>query len=372
MTIHDVPTPALLLDLNIFESNIRKMAVHSEQAGKRLRPHAKAHKCARVGKIQMASGAAGVCVATVAEAEVMAEAGIPGILLTSPIADRNKAARVIRAASESTDTKVVVDHLEQAVLYAEAAREAGLTLDVLIDLDIGDHRTGVPPGDPAMRLVEVIAGSPSLRFAGIQAYGVKASHVTGEEERRAFSQRAMQAATEFRSRLLEKGIPVEILTGGSTGTYKIDSTIPEMTELQAGSYVFMDAAYKRIGGVDFGNALSVMATVISVNHPDRVTVDAGFKAFSTDRPFGPEPLDAPGLRYEWAGDEFGIVHLDGSSRSPRLGDRIRFIPPHCDPTVNLYDRIYCCQGETVEDVWPVMKRWEPGKAEKGLTLDGQH
>jgi 3-hydroxy-D-aspartate aldolase len=368
MTIHDLPTPALLLDIGAFEANIVKMASHAAAAGKQLRPHAKAHKCVEVARRQIAAGAVGVCAATVPEVELMAHAGIPGILLTSPIADRNKMARVARIASAAKDTMAVLDHPGQAAMYAEAAASASATLSVLVDLDTGDHRTGIPPGEPALRLVEAVCKADSLRFAGFQAYGVKASHVIGEEVRRAFTLNALQGALEMRSQLRAKGIAVEILTGGSTGTYRIDTDVPEMTELQTGSYALMDAAYARIGGVEFGNALSVLATVISANHPDRVTVDAGFKAFSTDRPFGPDPLGMPGARYEWAGDEFGCVYLDQSPRPVRLGDRLRFIPPHCDPTVNLYDRIYCCSGETVEDVWPVMDRYQP----QSLTSVGPH
>jgi D-serine deaminase-like pyridoxal phosphate-dependent protein len=157
-------------------------------------------------------------------------------------------------------------------------------------------------------------------------------------------------------RLLEShDIRVEIITAGSTGSYASDSALAFVTELQAGSYALMDLAYTQIGGVGFDNALTVLATVVSANHPDRVTVDAGFKAFSTDRPFGPAVLHLDNARYEWAGDEFGFVVQ--SPHKIRLGDRLRFIPPHCDPTVNLYDRIHVCRGDEVADVWPIMDRW---------------
>ena len=148
------------------------------------------------------------------------------------------------------------------------------------------------------------------------------------------------------------GLSTEILTGGSTGTWDIDTRLPEVTELQAGSYVLMDLAYRKLG-LPFRNALTVLTTVVSANHSEFVTVDGGFKAFSTDRGYGPEAANLPGSKYRWGGDEFGYVDC---TPSPRLGEKIEFIPPHCDPTVNLHDRIYACRGEKVEAVWPVMNR----------------
>ena len=357
MKICELPTPALLLDADLLTSNIADMASHVTAAGKSLRPHAKAHKCLEIAKRQVQAGAIGVCAATVAEAELMVHAGIRAVLLTSPVADINKMRRMAALAAIADDTTVVVDHPEQVRLYREAASSGGVSLNVMVDLDVGDHRTGIAPGAPALELAREILDGAGLSFQGLQAYSVRASHLPGFEERRQFSVDAMRRAVETRDLLAAEDIRVKILSGGSTGTYGIDTSVPEMTELQAGSYVFMDGAYQRIGGVQFGHALSVLATVISVNHPDRVTVDAGFKAFSTDRPFGPDLLDIRGVRYEWAGDEFGYVHLDQPSRRIRLGDRLRFIPPHCDPTVNLYDRYYVCRGDDVEDVWPIMDRW---------------
>jgi D-serine deaminase-like pyridoxal phosphate-dependent protein len=172
-----------------------------------------------------------------------------------------------------------------------------------------------------------------------------------------YSAGALGLAAATKELLEKEGIPTTSISGGSTGTYAVDSQLPYVTELQAGSYALMDGAYARIGITEFAHALTVLATVVSANHPSRVTVDAGFKAFATDRAFGPDVIGIPGARHEWAGDEFGYVFpADGASR-PRLGDRIRFIPPHCDPTVNLYDRIHVCDGDTVVDVWSIMDRY---------------
>jgi D-serine deaminase-like pyridoxal phosphate-dependent protein len=356
MTTADIPTPALLVDLDTLDANIAAMAMHAAKAGKRLRPHAKAHKCVQIARRQIAAGAIGVCVATVPEAELMVRARIGGVLLTSPIADPHKCERMASLCTLDAGLMAAVDHPEQVRMYAEASEAAGVTLALVVDLDVGDHRTGIAPGKPALEVAQQIAGTNGVSFAGLQAYSVRASHLREDEGRAEFSIASLHLASETKELLESHGIPVGIVTGASTGTYECDAVLPYMTELQSGSYALMDYAYARIGGIDFGHAMSVLATVVSANHEDRVTIDAGFKAFSTDRPFGPRVCGIDNARYEWAGDEFGFVLLDSTARNIRLGDRLRFIPPHCDPTVNLYDRLYVCRGETVEEVWPVMDR----------------
>jgi D-serine deaminase-like pyridoxal phosphate-dependent protein len=345
LTKQQLPTPALLLDLNKFETNLARMAARVKESGKALRPHAKAHKCVEIAKRQVAAGAIGVCVATVAEAELMAAAGIRGLLLTSPVADPLKMARIVR-----TGAMVVVDHLRQVAWYDEVAGAAKSKLDVLVDLDVGDHRTGARSPEDAAEIAEAVDQAAHLELRGIQAYSVLGSHAGGLEERKRVSRESFQVASRALGIMLRRGLSTEIVTGGSTGTWAIDTAVPDLTELQAGSYVFMDLAYRR-EGLDFENALTVLATVVSANHPGFVTVDAGFKAFATDRGYGPEAVDLPGSKYRWGGDEFGYSDMAGGL--PKLGARLEFIPPHCDPTTNLYDRIYACRGEQVEAVWPV-------------------
>ncbi len=344
-----IPTPALLLDLDAFEANVQRMASRAREHGKALRPHAKAHKCPEIARRQVAAGAAGVCVATVAEAELMSKAGIGSLLLTSPVADPVKMARIV-----ATGAMVVVDHVQQAAWYEEAAEAEGCIIDVLVDLDIGDHRTGAVPGAQALAVARAAGESKHLRLRGIQAYSVHGSHASDRAERTGISQDTFRIAGETREAMTRAGLPTEILTGGSTGSWDIDSAIPSVTELQAGSYALMDLAYRRLG-IDFHNAMTVLTTVISANHDSFVTVDGGFKAFATDRGYGPEAAGLSGSEYRWGGDEFGYVYLDGCDRKPRLGERIEFIPPHCDPTVNLYDRIYVRRGAEVVDVWPVKR-----------------
>jgi D-serine deaminase-like pyridoxal phosphate-dependent protein len=349
LSTREIPTPALLLDLDEFQANLTRMAARIQESGKSLRPHAKAHKCVEIARRQIAAGAIGVCVATAAEAELMAAAEIPGVLLTSPLADPLKMTRVAQIA-----TMVVVDHVQQVAWYNEAAHAAGRKIDVLVDLDVGDHRTGARSKDQALEIAEAADQAPNLELRGLQAYSVLGSHAGGAEERQRVSRRVFRGVSETIGAMLRRGLSVEIVSGGSTGTWDIDTQVRDLTELQAGSYVFMDLAY-RSEGLDFQHSLTVLATVVSANHEGFVTVDAGFKAFATDRGYGPEPLGLPGAQYRWGGDEFGYVDLNGAP-ALKLGDRIRFLPPHCDPTVNLYDRIYGCRGDNVEQIWPVKRR----------------
>ena len=346
-SLDQIPTPALLLDLDAFEANLGTMAARIKLTGKGFRPHAKAHKCVKVAERQIAAGASGICVATLAEAEMMAAAGIGGILLTSPVADPVKIARIVK-----TGAMVVVDHIQQVAWYQDAARAAGRTVEALIDLDVGDHRTGAPPGAPALAVARAVDRAPNLKLRGIQAYSVSGSHA-GLPDRRRVSEEVFGIAAETRDAMKRDGLGAEILSGGSTGTWQVDTQLDDLTELQAGSYALMDLAYRRLG-MEFRPAMTVLTTVISANHAGFVTVDGGFKAFSTDRGYGPETLEYPGSGYRWGGDEFGYLDVDGCQRKPKLGDRIEFIPPHCDPTVNLYTAIHVRRGERIEEVWPVL------------------
>jgi D-serine deaminase-like pyridoxal phosphate-dependent protein len=260
---------------------------------------------------------------------------------------------------------VVVDHLQQVNWYQDSAYAAARHVDVLIDLDVGDHRTGATP-DQALAIGLAVARSTHLNLRGLQAYSVSGSHAgpqadasAGRAERKRISEAALASAAETRDELARQGMPTEILSGGSTGSWDIDTGIAAVTEVQAGSYIYMDMAYGKLG-LPFQNALRVLTTVISASHDEFVTVDGGFKAFATDRGYGPETREYPGSTYRWGGDEFG--YLDVSGKKPRLGDKIQFVPPHVDPTVNLYDRIYACRGGAVEHVWPIMERWQPTRS----------
>jgi D-serine deaminase-like pyridoxal phosphate-dependent protein len=357
--IHDLPTPCLVLDLDRFESNLDKMSRFTLERGIALRPHAKTHKCVNVARRQLEKGAIGICTATIAEAEVMTRAGIQGLLITGEMVGEPKISRLIRIVSQAPGTMAVMDDVRNVDELQRAAAAAGIRITVLIDLDIGQNRTGTQPGEPALRVAESISRAKNLELKGICAYAGHAAHVVGFEERRASSQRALAQALATRDLLLHNGHNVEILSGASTGTYNIDSFIEGMTEMQSGSYVFMDVEYRKIGGKngavyeDFSPALWVLSTVIH-RSGKKAIVDAGLKAFSTEKPFPPEVLGIRGVTYEFAGDEHGRLVVENGE--VKLGDKLRFIAPHCDPTVNLYDRFFCVRGESVEDEWPIMER----------------
>jgi D-serine deaminase-like pyridoxal phosphate-dependent protein len=363
----DLPTPALILDLDAFERNVKKMADYAASRGKQLRPHAKTHKCVAIAQRQLAAGAVGICVATVPEATVLAAGGIEGLLLTSPIGTPQKAARMAKLAVTSPGLMAAIDHPKQVEWYEAAAAEAGTTLNVLVDLNVSDRRTGVLPGEPAVELAQAVMKAKHLKLRGLQAYSGGSSHVVGFAARREQSRRVMGQAIETRELFQRRGLPDEILSGTSTGTHNIDAELAGTTEMQVGSYIVMDVDYLRIGGESgpvfdtFTPALAVLATVVSVNSPKRVSLDAGFKALATDRPFGPDVKDITGVKYGFGGDEFGIISWeDAPSRLLELGDRLELIVPHCDPTVNLYDRIYACRGDRVEEIWSVMGRLRHG------------
>jgi D-serine deaminase-like pyridoxal phosphate-dependent protein len=240
-----------------------------------------------------------------------------------------------------------------------AAQAAGLKVLVAIDLYFG--RTGVLPGAPALALARVVATLKHLTLVGLQSYDGDAAHTTPFDARKLRTDGSMAQAIETKAMIERDGIACPMITGGSTGTYRFDSENPGITELQPGSFVFMDIDYGRIGGPDgpeyrdFRNALTVVTTVVS-RPPGFAIVDGGYKAFSTDRPFTPRPVDLPGVAYGWAGDEHGRLNLADSPRDLKVGDRLEFIPPHCDPTVNLYDAIYALRGDHVEAVWPIAAR----------------
>jgi 3-hydroxy-D-aspartate aldolase len=362
MTRHGIATPALLLDLDRFERNLARMAAHARASGKGLRPHAKTHRCPEIARRQVNAGVLGVACAKLGEAEVMAAAGIRGLLITTEVVPPGGIARLMRLLDAAPDTLVVVDHAANVADLARAAGAAGRVVPVLIDVDVGGRRTGVAPGRPALDLARAVAREPALRLRGLQGYAGQCAHVIGWPARRAASLAAMAPLMTTRDLFVAEGLPVEIVAGGSTGTYDIDVELPGLTELQAGSYGVMDLDYRRIGGragdvfADFEMALTVLTTVVSVPTADRAMVDAGLKAFSTDKPFPPEPVERPGLEYGFAGDEHGRLTVRDPDRPVRLGERIEFFPPHCDPTFNLYDRVHAMRGDKVEAIWPIAAR----------------
>lgn len=358
----DLPTPALIVDLDKLESNILRMAAYAKEFGVSLRPHSKTHKTPEIARRQIAAGALGICCATIREAEAMAAAGIGGLLITSEQVGPNKMARLIRLTKQQPDTMSVVDSPLHAQALSEAAVAEDVVLNILIDIDPFGRRTGIEPGIPAESLAQLVDQCPNLRLQGVHGYSGTVSHVPGWAERKKESTAQMLPVIASFEAMKKAGLPVEIMSGASTGTYNIDSQLGGMTELQVGSYVFMDVDYRRIGGQtaavyeDFSPALTILSTVTSKTYSDIATIDAGIKSFSTDKDLVPEVVALAGARYSFSGDEHGRIHLDHAARNLQLGEQIELIVPHCDPTVNLYDRIYACRNDQVVEVWPVAAR----------------
>ncbi len=358
----DLPTPSLILDLDALEFNIATMAEHAKANGVDLRPHAKTHKTPEIARRQLAAGALGVCCATIREAEAMAAAGIGGLLITGEIVGPNKTARLVRLTKKLPETMSAVDSAQGAEWLSEAAQAAKVTLNVMVDIDPLGRRTGIEPGPKALALAKTVDKLPGLALKGVHGYSGASSHVVGWEHRRDHSAKVMTPVLDSFTAMQKAGLPASIMSGASTGTYNIDSQMDRMTELQVGSYVFMDVDYRKVGGksgelyADFKPSLLVLATVMSKNYTDIATLDAGLKAFATDRKFGPDVVGIKGATYGFNGDEHGRLFLENAERDVKLGEKVELIVPHCDPNANLYDRMYVCRGDQVHEVWKIAAR----------------
>jgi 3-hydroxy-D-aspartate aldolase len=361
LPISEIPTPALMIDLDTFESNLARMSEYCKARGKFYRPHAKAHKSSVIGKIQLEYGAQGHCAAKLGEAEVLVSGGLRDFLITAPIVGRRKIERLLILNSIAPEIKIVAD---SAVNLGEISRMSGALgskVKVLIDVNVGQDRTGVDSAQQAVGLAMMIEKAPGLELAGIQAYCGTNQHVVGYATRREMELASLERAVMVRRALEGAGFQVGILSVGGTGTYNIDTEIPEVTEIQPGSYIFMDAHYSRIGSPDslrfddFGNSLSVYTTIISHPVKDRAVTDGGNKALSTDEGVS-VPVGLNGALYRPGGDEYGILDLQDSSRGLNVGDKLEFIPGHCDTTVNLHDHYFGIRNGMVESIWPVEGR----------------
>lgn len=358
--VEALPTPALLLHAEPFQRNVDRMASHLSGKGKGFRPHAKTHKCPLIALRQLQAGAVGVCAAKLSEAAVLVHAGVGRVLITSPLVSAAKLRAVVQLAGLAEQLDIVVDSL-QGLDALEAAANSDVTVGVLVDVDVAMGRTGTRSVDTVRQLAARAAAAPGLAFRGIQHYAGHLMHVKGHAERRQQSLALWQSVRAVVTALTQDGLAPAVVTGGGTGTYDIDCDVETVTDLQVGSYIFMDQEYRLIGGRngewfdDFEVALEVAATAISQPVAGAVTVDGGYKAFASDS-VDPEPLSLPGARFRFAGDEHGVLRLERGSQEPLLGSVQRFIAPHCDPTVNLYDCYWFCRdGEAIE-TWPIAAR----------------
>ncbi len=358
----ELATPALLIDLPAMERNIAAMAAFAKANGVNLRPHAKTHKSVEIARRQIAAGAVGQCCATLGEAEAIAGAGIPGVLITSPVIGASKIERLMKLNAVADGLMVVADSPEHVEQLSQAAGAAGKPLTVLLDVDVGTHRTGVADAAAGLAVAEKIARSNALRFGGVQAYAGHLQHVDDYEAKaRAMAEQRARLADQA-ERLTAAGIDIPLFTGVGSGTHEIDALNGPYTELQVGSYIFWDVQYDSVvtradGAAPWQGALFVQLSVVSASHPMRPTTDGGFKRFATD---GPPPRIVrgapPDSEYRFRGDEHGMVVLPEGADPLPLGAKVECLTPHCDPTVNLYDWYHVVDGDTLVDIWPVDAR----------------
>lgn len=358
MNIQDVDTPSLIIDLDAFEKNIRLMAVSLDSHKVQVRPHAKSHKCPDIAHRQIAAGAAGVCCQKVSEAEAMADGGITNILVSNEIVGRTKLDR-LAALAKRASLAVCTDNMENVRALGAIASSFGVTLTVLVEIDVGGKRCGVQPGTAAVKLAREIISHPNLRFGGLQGYHGSAQHIRTVAGRRAAIADAAQKIQETVHLLADAGIPCPRVTGAGTGSYVFEAASQLYTELQPGSYIFMDADYSNnewagSGTPAFEQSLFLWTTVMSMPTLERAVVDAGLKALSVDSGL-PLVADFTDVEYVGASDEHGTLHLRGKTRLA-LGEKIRLIPGHCDPTVNLHDWFVCVRNNIVEALWPITAR----------------
>jgi D-serine deaminase-like pyridoxal phosphate-dependent protein len=361
----DVPTPALLLDEDALNRNIARMADFLGARGKGFRPHAKTHKSPQIAQLQLAAGAVGICAAKVSEAIVLARAGIGPILITSPVTTRQKADLVTSLVAGGAKVQLVVDSQLGATVLDASARARRVTVDVLIDIDPRLGRTGVRELGDAVKLADWLAANRraggALNLIGAQHYAGQVMHIAGYEARREKSLICWKSAVAICNALRDAGHALQVITGCGTGTYDIDCDVPEITDFQVGSYVFMDQQYIDVGGRsgarldDFEVSLTVATTAISQPVNGMITVDCGFKGFASES-IPPTAIDLPSARYRFGGDEHGILLLGDGAQEPLLGKRIDFVTPHCDPTVNLYDYYWVHRDGVVHALWPVSAR----------------
>jgi 3-hydroxy-D-aspartate aldolase len=361
----EIDTPALVVERPAFERNLARMAALARDAGMRLRPHAKTHKCPAVARRQGELGAVGQCCQKLGEAEAMVDAGIADVLVTNEIVGAAKIARLAALAGRAR-VGVCVDDAGNAAEISAAAGAAGTTLDVYVEIDVGAGRCGAAPGQPAAELVARVAALPHIAFAGLQVYHGSAQHIGPHAERRAAIDAAGGHVRATLDALDRAGLACPLVTGAGTGSFRFEAASGLWGELQCGSYAFMDVDYRQVcdesGAVDatFEHALFVLVSVMSRNKPGRAVVDAGHKALGNDQGM-PAVAAEPGSGFEGAtyagpSDEHGTLTLAGDNWMPALGDKVRLIPGHVDPTVNLYDWFVVVEDGVVVDLWEIAAR----------------
>jgi D-serine deaminase-like pyridoxal phosphate-dependent protein len=355
--IEAIDTPALLVDLDRLEHNLVAMAAFATARGVRLRPHGKTHKCVAIARRQAALGAVGLCCQKVGEAEAFAAGGIADLLVTNEVVDPAKLRRLARLTAAARIGVCVDDPVGVERLGAAAAEATG-EIDAYLEFDVGAGRCGVERVDEALTLIDAIADTRRIRFAGIHAYHGNAQHLRAPADRRAAIDAAVAKLGELTAALAGRGISPGIVTGAGTGTFPFESASGAYAEIQPGSYVFMDRDYGDNAWSDaaprFEPSLFVLTAVMS-RRPRWAVVDAGHKAHAVDSGM-PAVAGRPALVYERPSDEHGMIVAQDDALLPALDERLWLVPGHCDPTVNLWDWLIGVRGGQVETIWPIEAR----------------
>ncbi len=359
MTKETLPTPCMVVDIDLFQKNLETMADYAEKAPILLRPHVKVHKSLDIAKRQVALGAIGVTAATIAESELMSRGGIEGVLWTKQPASQNNLQRAIALTQRDPTFLFVVDDAAVVANVEEAADGAKVKCRVVVSVYAGLTRQGIANGQPALELAQKVSASKHMSFEGFMAYSGTASHTNGWAARRKKTAEDLAGVRETIALAKKAGLDVPIVSGGSTGTYNMDHEFG-LTELECGSYVFMDSNYCRIGGktneatyTDFESAMSVLTTVDSKRHAGQATTDYGNKAMAqvTDLVKG-----MPWLQVDKQGAEYGLLKWKDGGGEIKVGDRVEIYCSNLDMSTNCYDRYYVTKGDEVVDVWPIMGR----------------
>ncbi|MDP2959295.1 MAG: alanine racemase [Longimicrobiales bacterium] len=349
----DIETPFLWVDLDTMDENVRVVTGFLRDAGVAWRPHIKGIRAPGAALRLLDAGAIGVTCATVGEAEIMAEAGIHDLLVANQVVGERKYARVAELRRRA-DVKVAVDGDETLAGLGRAAVAAGVEIGVVVELDVGMHRAGVPPGQPAVALARRVQGTRGLRLAGVMGWEGHTAWMDDPDTKRHEIERSIRALVETAELFRKAGCPVDIVSCGGSCTYTVSAAIPGVTEVQAGGGVFSDVTYRR-HGAGTRPALFVRATVTSRPAPDRIIVDAGFKTLPAWIN-APEALGVPGVREIGISAEHGTVRLTAPDHRVRVGDVLDFVPAYGDITVFLHDRLHAVRGGRVEHEWPIEGR----------------
>ena len=355
--IGQIDTPALVLDLDAFERNMKRLQDAVSSTGVRLRPHAKSHKCPEIALRQIELGAVGICCQKVSEAAVFVDAGISDIFITNQVVGEKKVAHALDLAALAR-IGVLVDHEDQISAFARASAERRVSIDVYLEIDVGMGRCGVASIERAVAMAQQIAAAPYLNFMGLQCYHGSAQHYRLPEERQQAIAAVCAKAAATKAAIEGVGIQVERISGAGTGSVMLESHSKLFNEVQAGSYILMDRDYatnqRDPSDLPFEHALFVKTAVLSHPSANRAVVDAGLKASSVDSGM-PVVWQRTDAKYLKASDEHGVLELTPDS-TLKLGDYVMLVPGHCDPTVNLYDELIAIRGNRVEAIWPIAAR----------------